>query len=546
MLTMAVPWLSTCASTSGTRSADQKASASTPSVATPESGAALTAALKAFEDVLCPGGCSARAPTVVVLPPLSPRQEVTRRSRILAEQMVTGLAASGRLRVIDRDRLDLLLDEHQLQYGGLFDESTLPAVGKLLGADSFIIGRYFDGPDGIRLYLRSVAADTGLITSSEFVLLRDDPVPTISSKTDVAALAAQLAAEIASQIKPAPGKRPLVAVLSFPSIDGEPTLLEDDLRDALEIGLAQGSSFSVVSRSSLSKVLAEQQLQTSGRFSEAALASIGKLSGAAYVVSGSMFKIGFLLVIHARLLDTSTGRALAAAALAFPAEPATWTRFASKRLEKTFQNFPEALVRPAGTAFLLSGAEYPEGSMVPALSPTTQVVPTEQGPALVEARKGVAHLKPFIASTPLVFEVALAGGETWRNGGLSLVVDVDSAKGSARLLSVNLGCHAVEGFNLICRVETSGSAIHRGRQNVAELRFDRGGPELAPYYVQLWIGAKEVRLNVFSSLRGKEENHYQYRVLELTRGLGPGPHTYATGLQSSRPMLFARAVGGLK
>jgi hypothetical protein len=128
-----------------------------------------------------------------VLPPLSPRFETTRRSRIISEAIITQLAASGRLRIMDRDRLEILVEEHRLEYGGLFDESTLPAIGKLLGADSFIMGRYFAVQGGIQLYLRVVAADTGLIRSSQAVHLREDPVPPVDASNDMVAIGARLA-----------------------------------------------------------------------------------------------------------------------------------------------------------------------------------------------------------------------------------------------------------------------------------------------------------------------------------------------------------------
>lgn len=63
-------------------------------------------------------------------------------SRGLAEMMTTDLARIDQLRVVERVRLQALLDELKLAQSEYVDPSTAPRVGKLLGAGRLLSGSY--------------------------------------------------------------------------------------------------------------------------------------------------------------------------------------------------------------------------------------------------------------------------------------------------------------------------------------------------------------------------------------------------------------------
>jgi TolB-like protein len=56
------------------------------------------------------------------------------------------LASNSRLRVVERDQLQRILDEQRMSAGGQVDPSTLVRVGKLVGARYMIYGSYLTTP----------------------------------------------------------------------------------------------------------------------------------------------------------------------------------------------------------------------------------------------------------------------------------------------------------------------------------------------------------------------------------------------------------------
>ncbi|HZI44674.1 MAG TPA: CsgG/HfaB family protein, partial [Ilumatobacter sp.] len=58
----------------------------------------------------------------------------------LADLLMTDLARSAQLRIVDRLRLDALLREVRLVEAGRVDTATAPRVGRLVGARRLVIG----------------------------------------------------------------------------------------------------------------------------------------------------------------------------------------------------------------------------------------------------------------------------------------------------------------------------------------------------------------------------------------------------------------------
>lgn len=65
----------------------------------------------------------------------------------LAEMMITDLSQVDELQVVERIRLNQLMEELNLSATGIMDESTAPRLGKLLGARNLIKGSYMVMPD---------------------------------------------------------------------------------------------------------------------------------------------------------------------------------------------------------------------------------------------------------------------------------------------------------------------------------------------------------------------------------------------------------------
>ena len=75
---------------------------------------------------------------------LSNSQELTPLQKGLTDMMITDLSQIQRLNVVERVKMQKLLEEMGLGYTGLIDEKTAPRFGKLIGANRLINGSFLD------------------------------------------------------------------------------------------------------------------------------------------------------------------------------------------------------------------------------------------------------------------------------------------------------------------------------------------------------------------------------------------------------------------
>lgn len=80
----------------------------------------------------------------------------------LTDMLITELSKIEGLNVVERAKLQALVDELQLGLSGLVDATTAQRVGKLLGAQTLVMGGFVKGFDGkIRIDVRLVDVETG-------------------------------------------------------------------------------------------------------------------------------------------------------------------------------------------------------------------------------------------------------------------------------------------------------------------------------------------------------------------------------------------------
>ena len=87
-------------------------------------------------------------------------------SKGLAQMLISDLAAVETIRVVERERLQAVLDEQKLGRGGKIDGRTAARIGKLLGARYLVLGTYFDAMGAFRADARLVNVETGQIVKS--------------------------------------------------------------------------------------------------------------------------------------------------------------------------------------------------------------------------------------------------------------------------------------------------------------------------------------------------------------------------------------------
>ena len=104
------------------------------------------------------------SPNVVAVVPMQYQggdEKYEALGRGLAEMFTTDLANVERLKVVERVRLQALLDELKLAQSEYVDQSTAPRVGNLLGAGRIVGGSYLVTGDELRLQVTLADVATG-------------------------------------------------------------------------------------------------------------------------------------------------------------------------------------------------------------------------------------------------------------------------------------------------------------------------------------------------------------------------------------------------
>lgn len=109
-------------------------------------------------------------------------------SKGIADLLITDLSANPNIRVVERDRLQSLLQEQDLSQTNRIDDATALRLGKVLGAHHIIKGGFVVDPKGrMRLDAHAVNVETTKV----------DYVETVSGKSDdVLDLIAQLSTKL--------------------------------------------------------------------------------------------------------------------------------------------------------------------------------------------------------------------------------------------------------------------------------------------------------------------------------------------------------------
>lgn len=111
----------------------------------------------------------------------------------VADLLITDLAANNNVRVIERDRLQALLQEQNLTKDGAIDPQTAIRIGKLLGAHHMVYGGFMNtGRGQMVLTARTVQVETGVISNPQKVQATGD---------DVLALISQMSTRLASTMR---------------------------------------------------------------------------------------------------------------------------------------------------------------------------------------------------------------------------------------------------------------------------------------------------------------------------------------------------------
>jgi TolB-like protein len=103
----------------------------------------------------------------------------------LAQMIITDLSGLTAVRIVERDRLQEIMDELKLGTSAKIDPATAAKVGKLLGARYMVMGGYFDLLGSLRVDARVVEVETGRIVRSVGSIGKGDDFLELERKVSV-------------------------------------------------------------------------------------------------------------------------------------------------------------------------------------------------------------------------------------------------------------------------------------------------------------------------------------------------------------------------
>jgi TolB-like protein len=111
----------------------------------------------------------------------------------IADLLITDMASSPSMRIVERDRIQSILQEQSLVQTKSIDPQTAVRLGKLLGAQYMITGGFMsDGKGTLLVTSRVISVETGAITN---------PVKLQSKGDDVLGLIGQLSTKLNTELK---------------------------------------------------------------------------------------------------------------------------------------------------------------------------------------------------------------------------------------------------------------------------------------------------------------------------------------------------------
>ena len=116
----------------------------------------------------------------------------------VADLLITDLTAAANVRVVERERIEALLQEQNLAKQGQIDPATAVRLGRILGARHMIAGGFMSTGDRMVLTARAFDVETGQIVNTQKVSQAGD---------DVLALIGELSTRLTTSLQLPPMER---------------------------------------------------------------------------------------------------------------------------------------------------------------------------------------------------------------------------------------------------------------------------------------------------------------------------------------------------
>jgi len=94
----------------------------------------------------------------------------------ISEELITNLVNTGKFDIVERRELNRVLSEHEMYSEGIFDQSTIAELEKLLGIEAVITGSITNLGPQVKINSRSISVETGKIFAAASVKVDKDPI----------------------------------------------------------------------------------------------------------------------------------------------------------------------------------------------------------------------------------------------------------------------------------------------------------------------------------------------------------------------------------
>ncbi len=205
------------------------------------------------------------------------------------------LVQKRRFRVIDRSKLQLILREQRFNLSGMVSSDTYKELGKLLGVDLFVYGRYYLDT----IVLKAIDVESSAIVWADIFQLRDLAADTVTIKN----LAVKTNLHIRNDLERLKASR--INQISFWNIKSD--FDSDKVIDYLSVAITKDGNFQVVDRENLKLILEEQKLNMEDFIDEEKAKKMGELYGVDAFIYGRVTSRGDQYIASLKMLNIFNG-----------------------------------------------------------------------------------------------------------------------------------------------------------------------------------------------------------------------------------------------
>lgn len=219
------------------------------------------------------------------------------------------IVRSRTFRVIDRSKLNLIIEEQKFNLSGMVTQDTYKELGKLLGVDLFVYGRFYNDV----LVMKAIDVERSIIVWAEII----QTAPLDPQTLALSQLSEVFTSSISKDIKRLNAEK--INQISFWNINSR---FNSELTvDFLSASLTKAGLLRVVDRDNLSLILEEQKLSMSDFIDQNKAKKMGELYGVDAFIYGSITQKKGQWVASLKMLNIYTGEMQWADLLRFGGEP---------------------------------------------------------------------------------------------------------------------------------------------------------------------------------------------------------------------------------